>query len=101
QLRACALDVAEGAVWLEQVKLKTRGVEATWSSEREDALGQLMRALDALPREPGALLELQGAFSELKRKLPREASEGEDGLRLEDAEFYAALLPEVRELLLS
>ena len=40
-------------------------------------------------------------FEDLKRKLPEEAKrrDDDDGLRLDDPEFFAALLPEVRDLL--
>lgn len=102
QLRACALDVSEGAVWLEQVRLETRSPdEGAWHAEREDAIGQLARALDALARDPAALGELRAIFADLKRKLPSQAVEGDEGLKLDDPEFFAGLLPEVRELLLA
>lgn len=102
QLRSCALDVAEGAVWLEQVQLATRGpFAAGCSPERTDALPQLMRAFDTLASDPAALAELQAVFAELKRKLPRDAMESDDGVKLEDPAFFASMLPEVRELLLS
>jgi len=102
ELRNCALDVGEGAIWLEQVQLRTRGPEDAASlAERRDAIGQLVHALDALGRDPLALRELGGCLAELKRALPEEASEGEDGVRLDDTEFLASALPDVRELLLA
>ncbi len=102
ELERCALSVSEGAVWLEQVRLATRGpLQGAELAERDDAIGQLAAALQALAADPAACAELPLLFAELKRKLPREATEGEDGLRLDDPAFFAALLPEVRDLLLS
>jgi exonuclease SbcD len=102
QLEACALSVTEGAVWLEQVQFGTRGpLDGARLAERDDALGQLAATLEALERDPAALAELSAVFTDLERKLPREAREGEDGVRLDDAAFFASVLPEVRELLLA
>lgn len=102
QLEACALDVTEAPVWLERVVLQTESVSAgAQLVEREDALGQLAQSLEALSRDPVELAALSAIFAELKKKLPREASEGDGGLRLDDPAFFAALLPEVRELLLA
>jgi exonuclease SbcD len=102
QLEACALDVSEGPVWLERVLLETQSPAAgARAGEREDAIGQLVQSLEALGRDPAELAALGAIFAELKRKLPREASEGDGALRLDDPEFFAALLPEVRELLLA
>jgi DNA repair exonuclease SbcCD nuclease subunit len=102
QIEACALDVTEGPVWLERVVLETRSPSVgTQATEREDAIGQLVQSLDALGNDPSELAALAAIFAELKRKLPREAGEGEGALRLDDPEFFATLLPEVRELLLA
>jgi exonuclease SbcD len=100
QFQACALDVAEGAIWLEAVHVRTSGVEsAARSAERDDAIGQLVAALDGAAGDEAALRALCAAFTELK--LPRDAGSGDDGVRLDDPAFIAELLPEVRELLLS
>jgi exonuclease SbcD len=106
QFQACALDVSEGAVWLEQVMVQTRGALDTQRlAERDDALGQLLAtfrelaSLDATAGDAAALHELCAAFAQLK--LPRDATEGDAGVRLDDPAWLAGLLPEVRELLLS
>jgi DNA repair exonuclease SbcCD nuclease subunit len=100
QFQACALDVAEGAVWLEAVHVRTTGVEtAARNAERDDAIGQLVTAIDGAAGDEAALRALCATFAELK--LPRDAGSGDGGVRLEDPGFIAELLPEVRELLLS
>jgi len=92
--------VAEGAVWLEQVRLRTRGeLDLEALAARGDALGQLVASMQALAGDSTGLSELAATLSDLK--LPREALLGEDGLRFDDPAFIAELLPEVRELLLS
>jgi hypothetical protein len=40
-------------------------------------------------------------LADLKRKLPREALEGDDALRLDDPAFVTALLGDARELILA
>jgi DNA repair exonuclease SbcCD nuclease subunit len=100
QLQAAAIDVGEGPVWLERVLLQTRApLAAAELGERDDALGQLAASLDAAAIDEATLRELCAALSDVK--LPRDAAEGDGGVRLDDPAFVAALLPEVRELLLS
>jgi DNA repair exonuclease SbcCD nuclease subunit len=102
QIRACALDVGEGAVWVERVELRTRGqLDAAELASCDDALGQLARSLQALGADPSALTGLAGGLADLKRKLPREALEGDDALRLDEPAFVAELLGEARELILA
>jgi len=103
EVERCALSVAEGAVWLERVQVETRGqLDAARLAERDDAMGQLATALRALETDEDLLGKLcSPVFEDLRRKLPREATEGDDGLRLDDPAFFASILPEVRELLLS
>jgi hypothetical protein len=82
------------------VLLQTRApLAAAELGERDDALGQLAASLDAAAIDEATLRELCAALSDVK--LPRDAAEGDGGVRLDDPAFVAALLPEVRELLLS
>ena len=102
QLRAAALDVSGGEVWLEKVVIETRGaLDGAALSARSDAIGQLAGSLSGLLDDRDALLELPGVLADLKNKLPREAFDGPDGVPFEDADFMRGLANEVRELLLS
>lgn len=102
ELRAAALDVAEGEVWLEKIAFETQGaLDAATLSVRDDAIGQLAGSLVGLLDDREALLELPKVLDDLKAKLPREAFEGPDGVRFDDADFMRGLVAEVRELLLS
>ena len=54
QFQACALDVAEGAIWLEAVHCARAAPEsAARSAERDDAIGQLVAAIDGAGRRRG------------------------------------------------
>lgn len=102
QLRACALDVAEGNVWLERALLHTRGPgDASREELRADALGELTASLRTLALDADALRELAASCDDLKHKLPSAASEGDDGLRLDDPEFLRSALCDAGELLLA
>jgi hypothetical protein len=101
QIRACALDVSGGMVWVEKVELRTRSMlDVVQLAMSDDVIGQLVRSLNVLGGDPAGLAELGIVLGELKRKLPREAFEGEDALRLDDPEFLAGVLGDVRELIL-
>jgi DNA repair protein SbcD/Mre11 len=101
EIRNCALDVSGAGVWLEKVELRTRSMlDLDQLARADDAIGQLARSLQALAGDDTGLGELAAMLAELKRKLPREALEGEDGLRLDDPAFLAGLLGDVRELIL-
>ena len=115
ELRAMSLDLGQGDVWLERVKVLTRPVEQSLAgfdlAAREDALGQLVAQIERLVDDPSVLAPLAATFADLKRKLPAQLTEGEplfDGLardrpllRLDEPDYVASLLPEVKELLLA
>lgn len=101
QLRAASLDVSEGPVWLEKVQIATRGaLDPARIAESDDAIGQLARSLRELGLQPDALAELGSVLADLKRKLPREAFDGDDALRLDDPAFLAEVAIDVRDLIL-
>jgi DNA repair exonuclease SbcCD nuclease subunit len=101
EIRSCALDVGGGNVWIEKVELQTRSLlDLAQLADSDDAIGQLARSLQALAIDPAGLGELGAVLAELKRKLPREALQGDDGLRLDDPAFLSGVLGDVRELIL-
>jgi DNA repair exonuclease SbcCD nuclease subunit len=100
-IRASANDIATGPVWVEKVRLRTREpIDRGALAEHEDVVGQLVRSLDELRQDEEALTELLGEFDDLKRKLPRELREGEEGIRLDDPETLRGALDDVEQLLL-
>jgi exonuclease SbcD len=100
EVRALSLDLSAEA-WLEKVELATRpSADRTLSSEREDAIGELMKGLGSLAQDETALAELAAELLELKRKLPPELREGPDAIDLESPEALRRLLTEVEQTLL-
>jgi DNA repair exonuclease SbcCD nuclease subunit len=101
EIRAAALDVG-GDVWVEAVRVKTRGaVDREALRARDDAIGQLARALAGLRDDAGELEALLGAAGDLRQRLPPELREGEDAIDLDDPRFVRELLDDVEEMLLA
>jgi len=115
ELRAMSLDLGQGDVWLERVKIETMAREASLAgfdlAVREDALGQLVSQIESLTDDPSVLAPLAARFADLKKKLPAQLTEGEELaegvvrdrplLRIDEVDYIASLLPEVKELLLA
>jgi DNA repair protein SbcD/Mre11 len=102
EVRSLANGFGAGAPWIEKVLLQTRpAVETEAAFSREDALGGLLRSLRDLEAEPEVLAAFAGELAELRRKLPPELFTGEEAFDPADPEQLRALLPEVKDLLLS
>jgi len=102
QIRASANDAGGEGLWVEQVRLATGApVDVEAIGERDDAIGQLARSLRALRDDDAELTRLLAEFTGLKNRLPPEAREGEDGIRLEDPAVLRAALEDVERLLLA
>ena len=101
EIRAAALDVASGGLWLEQVRLGTSsaiGLDAL--ATHDDAVSDLVRAFVELRSRDDALGELVPELSDLRQKLPLELRRGADGFDLDHPESLRALLDEVEQLVL-
>ncbi|WP_295393127.1 DNA repair exonuclease [uncultured Thiodictyon sp.] len=83
-IRAAAQDVAAAEVWIEQVRLDlTPPLDRDRIARREDAMGELVRLVDALHADPAALAELaQAQLGGLLNALPPEVT-GEEVPRLD------------------
>ena len=101
RLRALANDVQGGRVWIEKVKLQTRAeldVEALRG--RDDAIGPLLATIASLREDEVALSELLAPLEELRRRLPPELREGDEGVPLGEVSFMRDVLADVEPLLL-
>jgi hypothetical protein len=118
QVRAIGLDVAGDGLWVERVRFESvaPGVEngiarpgrpvkgarihrpAETPLVDEDAVAQFVNALRTLRTDDVQLATLGDELADLRRKLPSEADEGEDGLRLADPGTLRRLLDEVESL---
>jgi DNA repair exonuclease SbcCD nuclease subunit len=118
QVRAIGLDVAGDSLWIERVRFESvapgvengiarlgpagKGTRMNHPAETrladEDAVAQFVEALRALRTDDVQLATLMDEFTDLRRKLPSEADEGEEGLRLADPATLRRLLDEVESL---
>ena len=76
-------------------------LEAGALAERDDAIGQLARSLRALRDDEAGLSALLREFASLRNKLPAEAREGDDAIRLDDPAFLREALDDVEHTLIS
>jgi DNA repair exonuclease SbcCD nuclease subunit len=99
-IRAAGYDFGDD-VWLEKIRFRTEHeIDERALAERDDAIGQLLRAIERVRDDDAALLEHGRALAELASKLPDEVVEGEDGVRISDPTFLREVLDDVKGLLL-
>jgi DNA repair exonuclease SbcCD nuclease subunit len=102
RLRAAANDLGQKNLWIERVRFRTEApLDVGALEERDDAIGQLARSLRALRDDQAGLTALLPEFASLRKKLPQEAREGDDGIRLDDPAFLREALEDVEQMLIS
>ena len=100
EIRTVATDL--GDVWVEKVLFETRTPgNLEEMQQRDDAIGGLLRAIQALDASQDELGLVAGELSELQRKLPTELQVGPDALKIDDPEFVRAMLEDVKHLLIA
>ncbi|MGA2034605.1 MAG: DNA repair exonuclease [Thermoguttaceae bacterium] len=101
QIRATAIEVSSGRAWVEKVEIGTSYPTSTDAALAADGPGQELSAcLDELLADRSRLEALAGELDSLKKKLPAELLEGPDALACDDPAWLAAMLGQVRPLLL-
>lgn len=103
ELRNAAIEATNARIWIEKIELHTRPLlDLDQLAKRDDPVGMLIRELRSLAADPGLLRDVAGeALGELQQKLPVELRQGEDALRLDDADALVELLTEVEADLLA
>ncbi|MBK1690759.1 metallophosphoesterase family protein [Ectothiorhodospira mobilis] len=93
QVRAAAQDLDGIDVWIERVDwLRASPVDRAVAAARDDAVGELVRQVDALLADPGAARTLvEAQLAELRQRLPAEVDPGLLDT-LQDPEGLRALL---------
>ena len=98
EIRSVATDL--GDVWAEKVKLQTRALtDRAALSERDDAVGALVRALEDLDWDSEAVTRYGAQLDALRLKLPPELVGGSEVSSAGDDEALVRALREARELL--
>jgi len=100
EVRGLALAARGAGVWIEKVEFATRA-ELDWDALRgqDDALGALVRSLEAAVADDAELAKLGEELAELRRKLPAEIARGAEGLRLDEPASLREIVRGVREYL--
>ena len=100
ELRSLASEITD-ELWLERIQFSTSAeLDLAALAAREDAIGQVARALSKISSDDDAILELVTEFTELRNKLPPEARVGADAVLLDDPEFMREALRDVEQVLL-
>jgi len=102
EIRATAMDVGLGNIWVEKVQWQTQS-PSTPQWQEEGPVGELITLLHSLPEDDDRLQLLSKEFRFLKNALPVEARqpENEGGIDPENPATIRRLLKGVEELLLS
>lgn len=101
EIRAAALEIGGGRVWIEGLRLNSRPPEsADCQAVDHGPLAEITALFDELRKDPGQLENLGDWLAPLEKKLPRELKEGADGLRPGDPEWLREVLDAAEPMLL-
>lgn len=98
QVRAAALDVGGGRVWIEKVKLRTQPPTGGPALD-EGPLGELMTYFHDLQSGDARLDKFRAELKDFASKMPSELLTDADGLRLDDDRWLLDLLQDAGPLL--
>ena len=102
QIRAAALEVGGGSVWIEKVKLlTTSALDLEEILQSDGPLAELMHLVRELQGQDEPLVALSEELKDLDGRLPDELKHGPDGLRLRDLGQLRGALDEVFPLLMA
>ena len=102
EYRALASALGGAGIWLEKVSLSTSaGIGADQVILRDDALGGLLRAVNALELDASTADRLAAELSTLRHRLPAELLGGEDPFDPTDPALLKDALVDIKELLIN
>jgi DNA repair exonuclease SbcCD nuclease subunit len=103
EVRAAALDVAAGNLWVEKVRTGTSlPVELDDALAADGPVGELVRLIEELKCDPERLnAVMQDDLAEFQRKLPPELVEGPEAIEFGRPETRQGLLDQVRQMLVA
>lgn len=100
EVRALALDVAVGRIWVHRIRWKTSSPRRAEGLANAGALGQVMRSFAELEQDGERRAALAEALRALESKLPPDLRLGPEPLRLTERAYVDSVLEDVRELVL-
>ncbi len=103
QIRAIALNVGMGNVWIEKVKFRTTPEVVRHAGDLDEGpLREIAQYLDDLRGDDELLAPLVEQLSDLARKLPAEltSTDSDDPVRLNDADYLRQMLEQVQPVLM-
>jgi len=103
EVRGRGLEIALNQVWIEKIKIKTRSLVSTADlRERQDTLGDVVRALETSSSDPAIQERLRADLSALFDKVGNEAFERFPELaKLKDGDALDELLERASELVIA
>jgi DNA repair exonuclease SbcCD nuclease subunit len=99
ELRARALALDAERIWLEKIMFKTAPAAETSTQTLDGPLEELVAVLGELGRDPKELTQLGEQLTDLKRKLPAELTQSDEGLDPTDPAWLRGLLDQVEPVL--
>ena len=98
EIRSAAIDLSQGRIWIEKVKLNT--VSPAKKEPAEGPLGEILHCIDEIGADPERLQSLGEPLDDLFKKLPRELKEGPDAIDPNSADWLRGFLDQVQSMLL-
>lgn len=100
EVMSLANEFGSGLLWIERVQVATAPrIDRQALLSRDDPMGEVMRALAELRRDPVRAADWE-AIAELKKRLPKEGADGTDPIVL-DVRALATAIDEAEALLLA
>jgi DNA repair exonuclease SbcCD nuclease subunit len=101
EIRSAAMDLSNGRIWIEKVRLRTNPLSKGKVSEPADGpVGEILHLLDEVRSEPAWFGTLGESLNDFWKKLPREIREGKDAISPANTEWLTNMLDQVRPMLL-
>lgn len=101
QIRSLASEHSSEQLWVEKVKFHTTPLKATRElAELDGPISELSACLREWSQSEEMLNQLRESFHDVKRKVPAELLQGEEGIKLDDPNWIKGTLEEVEKLVI-
>jgi DNA repair exonuclease SbcCD nuclease subunit len=99
QIQAVASQQSAENLWVEKVKFKTTPVKAARDlADLDGPIAELSACIREWAASEVKLQSLRDSFNDLKRRVPAELLEGEDGIKLDSLDWLQGTLEDVEKL---